>query len=133
MSKFIGQFIPAHLLVKYDMSQAQSMFCLKLLKSKHFSSVISLIQTNILPNILSELDFNEVKYIQYRKFPQKGFLRLLNNILENISIVLYCRYEKNIFDNVINNNYIEYYGTEESSTDGRTRPARRVRAEVRPT
>ena len=102
MSKFIGQFIPAHLLVKYDMSQAQSMFCLKLLKSKHFSSVISLIQTNILPNILSELDFNEVKYIQYRKFPQKGFLRLLNNILENISIVLYCRYEKNIWFNNLN-------------------------------
>ena len=90
MSKFIGQFIPPHLLVKYDMSQAQSMFCLKLLKSKHFSSVISLIQTNISPNILSELDFNEVKYIQYRKFPHKGFLRLLNNILQRKGQCFHC-------------------------------------------
>ena len=77
---FICQIIPPSLLTKYDVSQAQTMFCLKLLNSKHFDNVVSLVQTNVIPNILSEIDHDEINYVQNRFFPQKGCFKLLNNI-----------------------------------------------------
>lgn len=93
---FICQIIPPSLLTKYDVSQAQTMFCLKLLNSKHFNKVVSLVQTNVIPNILPEIEHDEINYVQNRFFPQRGCFKLLNNIFENIVIV-----KKSLSENII--------------------------------
>ena len=102
MSLFICQIIPPCLLTKYDVSQAQTMFCLKLLNSKHFDNVVSLVQTNVIPNILQEIGHDEIKYVQNRFFLQKGCFKLLNNIFENIVIVKHSLAENIIWYNNIN-------------------------------
>lgn len=99
---FICQIIPPRLLTKYDMSQAQTMFCLKLLSSSHFKKVVSLVQTNIIPSILKEIGCSDIHYVQYRFFPQKGCFKLFNNIIENISIIKYSLSEEQIWYNNIN-------------------------------
>lgn len=83
---FICQYLPSELVGKYPTSQAQSAFCGKIFKTNSFDKVISLVQTNIKPFILSEINDDDVVYVQTRILPQFKIIRVFNNIIENIRI-----------------------------------------------
>lgn len=94
--------LPQELVSKYPTSQAQAFFCSKLTKTECFDNIISLVQTNIKPSIISEIRDDKVKYVEKRLFPQIKYIRILNNIIENFQIYWKAKSSSYIWINNLN-------------------------------
>ncbi len=86
----IANLIPREICSILPVSEASTIFCWNLIDNACFQKVIGIVHTTI-KDTLELQDTKRVSFVQHRKIPHSGVGRVLNNLLDSVSIIKKCR------------------------------------------
>lgn len=111
-SIYISQHVPDEFVAKYELSQAANNFCKHIVELDYFSICLSVPPANVDNKFKSFIDtIFHVEYHICRIFPHKGFLKIINCIIDNLWIyyrLLHLKEQKVWWYNIYSGNLIAY-------------------------
>lgn len=109
MPIFICSIIPQDFINEFNVSQASNSFCMRIINTGHFDSVISLLPVTV-NRTLPGFDAGNIHLVQYRSVPK--FIpchRYFNALVETIRAFKLCRKTNHIWFYNINNQNVFLY------------------------